>query len=411
MKFLLSAKNGDVTNWGGGKDFATSYRQVLLDLTASDISGSAETFFSEASATLENAITTHQNLVNRLNSTLEEVASAPSTVSLRELTVSFYADLYSLFGQFRSVPAFYQFSMVFLRRISSVLIVRATDQLGLSGVHLPDMELIAVGQAGKYEYSPFSHLQILLVHGEPTASQLQAVEQFGLALHDGFEAAGLAVDPVVTPRNERWRGTLTDWRQRCEKGLRPQTDDESISLCRLSDLSTLNSDKGLGLKLRDISSRGLDGSRPVLASLIERMAALSNGLGIMGRLKVERSGSRRGMFRLHDHGILPLSVALSALALIREVEEVSSCERIHELLRRRELDVEMAERMLAAWYTLHDLRLRREQSLKIGELSDVSSCLDPDELTAEQRYSLKEALESTAIIQRYVEMTFSGMGE
>lgn len=411
MKFLLSAKNGDVTNWGAAKEFATSYRQALLDLTSSATGGSAETFFSEACATLENAVNTHQTLVNRMNSLVEAAASAPSTGDLRELTASFYGDLYTLFGHFRSVPAFYQFSMVFLRRMSSVLIVRATDQLGLSVGHLPEMELIAVGQGGRCEYSPFSPLQILLVYGEITASQLQAVEQFGAALHDGFEAAGLAVDPVVTPRNERWRGTLADWQQRCEKGLRPQTDDESISLCRLSDLSTLSSDKGLGLQLREMSSSALNGSRPVLTSLIERMAALSNGLGIMGRLKVERRGSRRGLFRLHDHGILPFSVALSALALIKGIEAVGSCERIHELLRRRELDVEMAERMLAAWYTLHDLRLWREQSLRMEQLSDVSSCLDPDELTAEQRHSLKEALESTAVIQRYVEMTFSGMGE
>lgn len=411
MNFLLSAKRGNVTDWGAAKDFVTSYRQSLLDLTVSDISGSAETFFSETCATLENAITTHQSLVSRLNSTLEEVASAPSTVRLRELTVSFYADLYSLFGQFRSVPAFYQLSMTFLRRMSDTLMARVTDQLDQPAGHLPDMELIAAGQAGRCEYSPFSPLQILLLHGEVTASQSRAVELFSAALHSGFEEAGLAVDPVITPRNERWRGTLTEWQQRCEKGLRPQADEESIYLCRLSDLYPLGPDKGLGRQLKEMSSAALNGSRPALTNLIERMASLSNGLGIMGRLKLERNGSCRGLFRLEDHGILPLSVALSALALIREVEEVSSCERIHELLRRRELDVEMAERMLAAWYTLHDLRLRREQSFKTGELSDETSCLDPDELSAEQRHLLKEALESTATIQRYVEMTFSGMGE
>lgn len=411
MNFLLSAKNGDVTNWGAAKDFATSYRKALLDLTASEISDSAETSFSEACATLENAINTHQNLVSRLNRMVEEVASASPTQNLRELTISFYSDLYTLFGHFRSVPSYYQFSMTFLCQMSSTLIARVTNQLGLPAGHLPDMELIAVGQAGRCEYSPFHPLQILLVYDEVTTSQLQAVELFSSALHTGFEAAGFAVDPVVTPQNERWRGTLVDWQQRCEKGLRPQADEESIYLCRLSDLYPLSPDKGLGRQLKDISNCDLNGSLPVLTNLIERMAALSNGLGIMGRLKVERNGSRRGMFRLQDHGVLPLSVALSALALIKKIEAVSSCERIHELLRRRELDVEMAERMLATWYTLHDLLLWQERHFQIDELSDTSSCLNPDELTTEQRHSLKEALESTAIIQRYVEITFSGMGE
>ena len=141
------------------------------------------------------------------------------------------------------------------------------------------------------------------------------------------------------------------------------------------------------------------------------MTALSNGLGLMGRLKLERSGSGRGMFNLFGHGLLPLSAALSALALIKESPAVGSCERIHDLLRRRELDVELAERMLATWYSLNDFRLRREQSVQSDERTDRSIFIDPDELTFERRQALKESLESVATIQRHVEIMFSGMGE
>ena len=65
--------------------------------------------------------------------------------------------------------------------------------------------------------------------------------------------------------------------------------------------------------------------------------------------------------------------------------------------------------MLATWHCLHGLRLQRELSFSIVAPSGLSGCLNPDELTAEQRQSLKEALESVVIIQRHVEIIFSGM--
>jgi signal-transduction protein with cAMP-binding, CBS, and nucleotidyltransferase domain len=112
-----------------------------------------------------------------------------------------------------------------------------------------------------------------------------------------------------------------------------------------------------------------------------------------------------------DHGLLPFSAALSALVLIKESTAVSNCERIRDLLKQGELNVELSERMLATWYVLHNLRLQREQSFQVGEHKRSSFFLNPAELTDDQRQSLKTALESVAIIQRHVAITFSGTGE
>jgi signal-transduction protein with cAMP-binding, CBS, and nucleotidyltransferase domain len=414
MTPLLSAKGGDVTTWRAVENFVSAYRQKLLDRAASDRIDNAETVFLEAGAAVETAIAAHRELLNRLHALIEEVAGeSQNTTSkvLKELAVAFYGDLYRHFGLFRSAPAFYQLSMAFLRQAVTTIFARAADQLGQDSHELPEMALIAVGPAGRAEYSPFCPLQILLVHGEAAGSQLQTIDRFCHSLHAGFEAAGLAIDPVITPRTPAWRGTLTEWRQRCGEGLHPHSDDELIDLCRLVDQQTLFTGDGSDRKLKQTIRAALNGNRPAVAHLVNRMASLSNGLGLMGRLKLERSGSNRGLFRLLDHGLLPLTAALSALALLKESAGVSTCDRIHDLLRRGELDVELAERMLATWHCLNDLRLQREHSIQIEGHAGPSSFLDPDELTAEQLQSLKEALESVASIQRHVEIIFSGMGE
>lgn len=411
MDLLLSTKGGDVTAWRAVEDFAAAYRQALLDLAAYDRSGSAETIFLETRAALEAAITTHRDHLKRLQSLIEQVASATSTTNIKELTTAFYSDLYGYFGHFRSAPAFYQLSMTFLRQASATIITQATDQLGLPARPLPEMALIALGPAGRCEYSPFHPLQILLVHGKATASQLKDIHLICQNLHTGFEAAGLPVDPVVTPRNPIWRGTIAEWRLRCEEWLHPQAAEGFVDLSRLVDQCPLHPGDGFARELKEINSAALNGRRPALANLVVRTTSLSNGLGFMGRLKLERSGNVRGLFRLTDYGLQPLSAALSALALIKESPAVSTCERINDLLRRQVIDVELAERMLAAWSFLQDLRLRREQSFHIEERSEQSAFLNPEELSAEQHQTLKKHLESVAAIQHHVAIIFSGMGE
>lgn len=409
MNPLLSAKGGDVTAWRAVENFVSAYRQSLLDRAASGRTGSAESVLLDARTAVETAVAAHREHLNRLHSLIEEVAVTAQPAGLKELTGAFYGELYSYYGLFRSAPAFYQLSMAFLRRTTAAIVARAEDQLGPDSRELPEMELIAVGPAGRFEYSPFTPLQMLLVHGEAAGSQLRTLDLFCHSLHAGFEDAGLAVDPAITPRSPAWRGTVAQWRQRCEEGLQPNADDKLLNLCRLVDQCTLHGGEGFGPKLIQTSRAALNGSRPAAANLVNRMASLSNGLGLMGRLKLERGGSSRGLFRLLDHGLLPLSAALSALALIRKSTVVSTCDRIHDLLRRGQLDVDLAERMLATWHCLHGLRLQRERSFSIAAPSGLSDRLNPDELTAEQRQSLKEALESVAIIQRHVEIIFSGM--
>lgn len=409
MDFLLSAQGGDITTWRAAGDFVTAYRQILLDRAASDRCAGSEAVFAGAIDAVDAALAAHRELMSHLESLMTEMAET-SPSRREEMTIAFYNGLYRHYGRFRSAPAFYQLSMLYLRRLSAAIFAQAITQLGAAAGDLPDMALMAAGPAGRGEYSPFCPLQILLVHDDGAPLQLHSISLLCEALHAGFEEAGLAVDQVVTPRNARWRGTPAEWRSRCAVSHAPRSNEELVDLCRLIDLYPLYPAEGLeGLKRG--CSAALGENRPVLSHLVERMTSLSNGLGLMGRLKLERSGSGRGLFRLVDHGLLPFSAALSALTLIRKSGAGESCEKIRDLLKRRELDVDLAERMLATWHSLNDLRLRREQTFPVGDRSGLSMFLNPEELTAEQRQDLKDTLEAVAFIQRHVEIIFSGTGE
>ncbi|OGU15364.1 MAG: hypothetical protein A2076_16995 [Geobacteraceae bacterium GWC2_53_11] len=395
---LLSAKGGDITVWRAATDFATAYRQALLDLAASDHDSSSETVFQKTCTLLETATQDHNNLLEHLNGQIREMATAPPHCR-KEVTITFYNYLYRHFSHFRSVPIFYELSMAFLQQASAAIIAQARIQLGDSASALPEFALIAVGPAGRHEYSPFCALQLLIVHDNTGTEGLRAIGLFSEKLHDGFEAAGLAPDQEVTPRNPEWRGTLAEWRLRCE------AEEEHINPCRLADQFSLYSGNHLGDDLKQISCATLRANSSAVTNLVHRMTALSNGLGIMGRLKLEY-----GLFKLLDYGLLPFSASLSTLSLIKGSSSVSSSGRIYDLLMQQVLDVELAERMLATWHDLHNLRLGLEQFFEIDRKNDQLLHLNPNELSPEQRQSLKEALESVAIIQRHVEIIFSEMG-
>lgn len=411
MNPLLSAKGGDVTTWRAVENFSSAYRQTLFDMAASDCCGGVEQVYSKAVSNLDAFISTHLELVEILNGVTDRIAAATPSTDLKALTESFYGNLYLHFEHFRSVPAFYQWSMLFLSRLSGAVAANAADELKLAAGALPEAVLIALGPAGRCEYSPSCNLQIMLVHEEATAGQLQLLERFCEALHAGFEKAGVTVDAAITPREPEWRGTLADWRRRGEDELKTHGTEELVNLYRLADHYPLYSSGSLAAGFSQMSGDLMRQNRSALSSLIERMAALSNGLGLMGRLKLERSGSERGMFKLLDHGLLPLSAALSVMALLMRISYAGSCERIRDLLNKRELDVEQTERILAAWHNLNELRLLRESSSRMDGHPGGSLSIDPDRLTTEQRLQLKDSLESVALFQRHVEITFSGMEE
>lgn len=410
MNYLLSAKGKDITTWRAAEQFTSSYLEAILERASAGGNGTSEQVYSETLKHLAHLAKTHESDINKLDALSAEIAEGPPARRLRELTGTYFEVLYHHLNIFYSAPVFYQKSQEFLKTITAVIIAQAKDQLGLFARHLPEMALMVVGSAGRGEFTPFCHLQLLLVHEDVAPARNQTIKLFCHTLHAGFEAAGLTVDQTISPRNSEWRGNLTEWRQRCQDSMNSTTPDSLISLLRLADSMILTSNEELGQQLQELVFTSLKNNRLAQANLVERMESLSNGLGLMGRLKLEKSGAGRGLFRLLDHGLLPLASALSALSLIKESRACSSCDRILELLNRREIDVDLAEKMLDTWYTLHELRLRHEQALSVADHSEQSLFLNPGELSAEQRQSLKTALTAVASIQRHVAIIFSGSG-
>jgi signal-transduction protein with cAMP-binding, CBS, and nucleotidyltransferase domain len=251
----------------------------------------------------------------------------------------------------------------------------------------------------------------MLVHGQAADAVDGLVQRYATLLHEGFEACGLQLDEVVTPRNNQWRGSLEEWGQRLVKVMERGKFKEVVEMLRLADQTQLHGDEDAGSRFRQLSFSALATSPVAVKNLVSRVVALSNGIGMMGGLRFEKSGPNRGRFDLLENALLPLSASVSALALLKRLETLTAPLRVRELLWRRDLNVDMAERLLQAWHALHELRLTRESCLQPDWTNESSLYVNIEEMHDSEQNLLRGSLETVGAIQRHVGLTFSGMEE
>ena len=411
MAVLATSKGSDISAWRAAGEFGAAFRQALLKRSAHCCSDEAEVLFSETSHALEALAAANDERVARLEGIVAQTAACEDPSRLGELCSAFYAELYDHFGCYGSAVAFYHLSALFLHELTGSLNRYALQRLGSSGEHLPDMALVALGPAGRREFSPFCPLQLALVSGQTANGEGDYISRYCGVLQEGFEACGLQVDGEITPLNSPWRGSLPEWGRRLEHGLARGKQRELVELLRLADHEALFSVQGRDLEFRELVLSQLQLSRRAMGDLVKRLGRLSNGLGLMGGLRLERNGPHRGLFRLFEHALLPLSAAVAALALINRVDAVEIPQRIRALLGRQALDVDTAERLLQTWHILNELRLMRERELLPARNRAAALYLDVTSLDEETRMMFREALETIENVQRRVSVIFSGTEE
>jgi signal-transduction protein with cAMP-binding, CBS, and nucleotidyltransferase domain len=412
MALLLSAKGGDLLAWRACGDFAAAFRQALLArLEFCRLTSDAEELLIVTGQALDDLLAANDAFCTRSKALIAELSACDDLSRLREITAEFFAGLYDHIGIHHSAPAFYEFSTLFLQALSRSIIRSAYAISAVPALQKPPVMLIALGAAGRREFSPFCPLQLMLVHGGAEFAEQEALSQLGQLIHEGFEACGLRVDKAVTPRNPEWRGSMSEWRQRLTLKLDQGIVHELIDLFRFADQSTLCHDESFEPEFTVMCRSLLKERRSSMAFQVTRVLNLSHGIGIMGGLRFEKKGPYRGRFALRDNALQPLSAAISVLALLKGLEEPSTPQRIREILWRRELNVDMAERLLQAWHALHEMRLTRERDVQPDWSNEAPLHVIVEELQDGEQKFLRESLETVGALQRHVGLTFSGMEE
>lgn len=412
MFFLLSAKQeGEFLSWRGVTDYLESFHGELLDSFSGGDFGLALHKLQQLESELDEIKGVNADCFEMSLKLREKLATVTDSVQLFEITASFYTVLYNHVLLFNSPVVFYQESRLYLKSLGDAVLRISKERLGLLERHLPEHTLIVLGPAGRHEFSPFCPLQMLLLCRNAEGLEYESLRQYGALISDSFETCGLMVDPFVNPKNSEWCGSFNSWQSRLTGDFYKLENDELIDLLRLSDQAIIAGSLQLGADFYQLAKKSLSSSHIALENLVSRISLLSNGLGILGRLQLEKSGPYRGRFPLLEHALQPLTSAISAFALIANLINDTSTGRVCELLQTGGLNVDMAEQLLKAWYTINELRLLHEQK-NLSNRHDVAPLhLNMESLSYSQQQSLHDALDIIGVFQHYLYSTYTAEGK
>ena len=397
---LLLAKGDDFSSWRGAEEFATIYREAAVTLASREQPERVARLLEQLEALLDGVAQENTVMQQALGQLLEQLPQADSPQELQALLASFYKQAQHHAGLFQSPVALFSVTTVLLPVVSACCVRLAKQQVAAA---LPPVALIAMGPAGRHEATRYCRLQLALVWDGEASDELMA--QFGAQLLHCFSYGGVLFEEAVTPLQPAWRGSLQQWQARFEAAATNHEQHLLIELLRLADRSVLFDEGALAdrfnaLCLEQLSQHGFVGN------LVERCQLLSNGIGMMGSLRLQKHGPHRGTFPLLDHGFLPLAAAVAAVCLIHRVQAVGTSNRLRELVRVGKLDVKLAERTLQAWHCLNGYRLALEQNAQPGQDCHDILHLAPTTLEPADVERLRASLETVADFQRYLQICY-----
>jgi len=343
----------------------------------------------------------------------EESASASFGRILSELWHTEYLDqLPPLLNRFErlasayfvrrgSVTAFHGFCSAWregmLRRI--LLFAEEGPDLNDQGHPPAPYALLASGSVGRREQTLEEAERYFLIW---TGGEAGYFEQFSYRVMALLDQCGLiGKEGPASLGRTLWRGSLDDWCNLVDGA--PQLQDQSSRLELLADLRHLCGDEAIGRETVRLGRLRLERSRgnAEFLKLAREVVAVPVALGILGGIRVDRSGEHSGCFNPEKTGLYPLVSAVRWLAAQHDLDPGPTLDRLAALRSVGVLEEALAERLSASYHLLAGLKIRREIALE-------HPYLNPASLTDSENQNLKKALETVRQLQRLIRRLYLG---
>ncbi len=401
---LLLAKGEDFASWRGVEEFAVTFRDASVKLASKKHPEGISQMLELVEDQINTVAAENKHLKTEVERLVLELEKISDPGELRTVLFSFYRYSYQHFRRFRSATAFFKMSDSILSAMLKTCLKLAKQQIDCN---FPPMALVTMGPVGRRETTRFCRLHLAIIWDGKTPEK--QMENLGKELVAWLRVTGIAIEEFITPLKPEWCGNLQKWHNRFETALLKKDRFEFIELIRLADSSIIFTEYGVGERFSKLCTSYLEKTE-FIANLVERCQQLSNGISMMGNLRLEKTGPHRGAFPLLDHALLPLSASVLAICLINGVTKIGTPERLRELVRIGKLDVDLAERAVHAWHCFSEHRIRLEQHASPGQdCRDILHLVPTDLETAEYEL-LFSSLETVGDLQRYMQISF-GMHE
>lgn len=262
------------------------------------------------------------------------------------------------------------------------------------GICLPDGAVyLALGSEGRGEQTLRTDQDSAIVYRDDFPQKnLAAVARFAERMVEALEVIGVPRCPGnIMASNPDWRHSLSEWKQLLHHWITVPTPEHMLNFGIFQDLRPLQSNLDLGMELREYIRASVHNTAFFFPNMASHAARFPPGLGMFGRIRVERRGDNRGKIDIKKAGIFAITVGVSLLALEFGVNSGTTWEKL-EFLGRRNIfkggDLAIIEN---AFTDLVHLRLQCQlRELLAG--GTPTNFVDPQAMTGCQRETFRRAL-------------------
>jgi signal-transduction protein with cAMP-binding, CBS, and nucleotidyltransferase domain len=219
-------------------------------------------------------------------------------------------------------------------------------------------------------------------------------------LHDvGFEKC----KGGVMPSNEKWRGSLMDFRDRLVQGITFERGlFDSLDIIILTDARPIYGDKELLNNLLREFFKMLTDNKSVMKDLYQSAVLMPTALSFFGNFKTEKAGEHKDMINIKLLGWAPLILAVRMVAITNEVFETNTLRRIRILRNNNVIKKEMETDLMDAYLIFVRFRLHNQIGNKEVSQGDMNY-LNPANLSEDDQVKLRKAMRTVESFQKYIQ--------
>ncbi|WP_321389401.1 DUF294 nucleotidyltransferase-like domain-containing protein [uncultured Desulfuromusa sp.] len=287
------------------------------------------------------------------------------------------------------------------------------DEMKRHGKVQPDIRFcfIIMGSGGRKEMLLGPDQDNGFIYEDFPDEKIEEVDAFFVPFAEKLVAALARIgyprcDGNVMVNNPLWRGRLKDWQARVCDWIRvPEAQKVRYSSIFL-DFMPIVGDASLCQDLREIVFTEIRNHPIFLYHMMELDFKHKVPLSLIGRFSLEKDKKHKGKLSIKQAGSIFIVDCVRMFLLEKQVEAITTTERIDQLVKLKVFNLETADHIKAAFEAFTFLRLRNEIAMtEQGQFP--THYLDPYALTKNEQDLLKEAFRVASKLQDSTKRHFS----
>lgn len=209
----------------------------------------------------------------------------------------------------------------------------------------------------------------------------------------------------VMASNEKWRGSLWDWKRRIEDRMTYEKGIlEPLDFIILTDARAIHGNTQLLDALLQFFFTKLSENKLVMKDFIQSAVLMPSALSFFGNFKVEKEGEQKGKFNMKLLGWAPLILSVRMISLANTIYETNTLKRIKLLRKKRVIKKDMENDLIDAYCLF--VRFRLMNQINAGdENMQNAHYLRPDMLGQDEQEKLRRAMKTVESFQKYIQET------